>query len=210
MQTNHILPIVVVVQALLICSGAFYMLALHDERAWLREAYFQQLGIATLASEEIKEISIIAARYEAEIKQLKRDRMRTRITDYVRSVNDGAPAAEIAAAGLLAARETGIDPSWILAKIKQESYFNPMAVSRTGCRGLAQMCKRASKEVGLSLSDSFNPTANIMAGARYLRIQLDATAGNMPRALIRYNGGDDGMFVERIERHRMRILKALG
>jgi soluble lytic murein transglycosylase-like protein len=208
MQTKHILPIVAVVQALLISTGTFYLLAIHDERTWLREAYFQQLGIATLASEEIREISVIAARYEAEIKQLKREQLRLKIIDYVHSVNEEAPAIEIAEAVLMAQDETGIHAAWLLAKIKQESYFNPRAVSSTGCRGLAQLCKRASQEVGLSWGDAFNPMANIMAGARYLKTQFIVT-GNMRAALVRYNGGDDPAFVERIERHRVRILLAI-
>lgn len=210
MQTKHVFPIVALIQAVLIAAGAFHLLDLRSERDWLRQEYLAAQGLAETRAEEVAALSTVAGRYEAEIQSLKRNHLRAQLTLYIQSVNGEAPAEEIAEAVLVAAEETGIEASWLIAKLKQESYFNPNAVSRTGCRGLAQMCRRASQDVGLAWDDAFDPYANVLAGARYLKRQLDRTGGDMAAALTRYNGNDDPRFVSRIERHRARFMQVAG
>ena len=70
------------------------------------------------------------------------------------------------------------------------------------------MCTAASKDVGLDPAHVFQVRANVLAGARYLKLQLNAT-GSMQRALSRYNGNDDPLFVQRIERHRLILLRGM-
>ena len=198
--------IVILLQAFVLLVGSYYATGLAAERSWLREAYFTQLGLAQQAAQDAVVFGAIASQYAIEVSSLRQEQRRTQFEKYVRAVNRDAPAGEIVEAVLLAESETGIEASWLLAKLKQESYFNPKAVSRTGCRGLAQMCKAAAQDVGLKASQAFDVAANVLAGARYLKMQLDAT-GSMPRALARYNGNDDPRFVQKIEQHRARMLR---
>jgi soluble lytic murein transglycosylase-like protein len=143
------------------------------------------------------------------VDELRREKQRAQIVRYILTVNPKAPAWAIAPAVLKAADATGIDPSWLLAKLKQESYFNPFAVSSTGCRGLAQICRAAAADMGLPWDSAFDIDQNVRAGAEYLKRQLAATGGSMDAALTRYNGGDDPLFVEKIRRHRAAILRAM-
>lgn len=200
---------VLVVQILGLAAMSYYTLGLVFERAWLRQAYFEQQGLTIEVMRVAEDALGIAEQYAAEVKALKQAQFRARTTEYIRSINPDTPAEEIVEAVLNAADETGIDPSWLFAMLKQESYFNPNAVSRTGCRGLAQMCRAAMQDVGLSEAQVFDVQANVLAGARYLRLLLDRTNGDMRRALIRYNGNDDPLFVQRIERHRARLLRVV-
>ena len=196
---------VVAVQFVTLIAVSHMATGMYAERTYLRDEYFAKLG---LAQQEVGVITEVAIQYREEVAALRQEQRRTRFEAYIRSVNPKAPAEEIVKAVLQAEAETGIDATWLLAKQKQESYFNPHAVSATGCRGLTQMCTAASKDVGLDPAHVFRVRANVLAGARYLKLQLNAT-GSMQRALNRYNGNDDPLFVQRIERHRARLLMGM-
>jgi soluble lytic murein transglycosylase-like protein len=201
--------ILISLQGFALCGLLVWALYLQDERDWLREAYYSSLGLANQAVTLAESAAGIAERYEAEVRTLRREQVKGRITAYIQSVNPKARANDIAEAVLTASDATGIEPAWLLAKLKQESYFNHRAVSSTGCRGLAQMCMAAAQDVGLRWEDAFKIEANVLAGAAYLRLQLDASRGDMARALYRYNGGDDPDFVQKIRQHRQMVLRAL-
>lgn len=207
---TKILLTVALVQAAVLTAGSFTLFGALDERDWLRQEYLAQQGIARDSTNEAEALRAVALAYQDEIQALRAEQRQFRYEAYIRRVNPDAPAAEIVAAVLLAEAETGIDASWLLAKIKQESYFDPQAVSRTGCRGLAQLCRAAMKDVGLDEARVFEVEANVLAGAHYLRMQLARTRGDMARALVRYNGNDDPEFVRRIERHRARLMQVAG
>lgn len=87
-----------------------------------------------------------------------------------------------------------------LALVQRESNFNPTATSDRGAIGLTQLMPGTARELGV---DPRDPAANLDAGARYLRQQIDRF-GNLPLALAAYNAGprrvtDAGNQVPRIE-----------
>src|SRR5712691_7243245 len=65
-----------------------------------------------------------------------------------------------------AGERAGVDPRFIHAVIKQESKYDPHAVSHVGARGLMQMMPATAKRFGLK--DADDPAANVEAGTKYL------------------------------------------
>ena len=96
----------------------------------------------------------------------------------------GVPyGAEITAA----ARKHGIDPALLAGLVKQESNFNPNAGSPAGARGLTQLMPGTA--AGLGVTNVLDPLQSLDGGAKYLRQQLDAFGGDVPKALAAYNAG---------------------
>lgn len=93
-----------------------------------------------------------------------------------------APYADtIVAAG----KQYGQDPGLLARQLRQESGFNPYAVSATGAAGLGQFEPATAKQYGVDVND---PTSSIMGTARYMR-DLQARFGNEGLALAAYNWG---------------------
>ena len=90
----------------------------------------------------------------------------------------------------------GLDPYLVASLIRQESEFNPGAVSRANAYGLMQLLpktgKGTAKQVGLRnyKTDSlFDPTINIELGTKYFREMVDHFGGQVEYALAAYNAG---------------------
>lgn len=83
------------------------------------------------------------------------------------------------------AREIGVPEDLFLKLVRQESGFNPKAVSRSGAIGLAQLMPGTAQGLGV---DPFDPLQNLTGGARYLKTQFDKF-GRWDLALAAYNAG---------------------
>ena len=85
-----------------------------------------------------------------------------------------------------AARQVNVDESLIRAVIHAESAFKSDALSSQGAMGLMQLMKSTAHSLGVK--NRQDPSANIFAGSRYLREQLD-NFGDTKLALAAYNAG---------------------
>jgi hypothetical protein len=82
--------------------------------------------------------------------------------------------------------EFGVPTSLLDAVIAQESGYKYWAISPKGAMGMMQIMPGTASQLGLA--DPFNSLANMRAGARYLRTQLDRF-GRVDLALAAYNAG---------------------
>ena len=94
--------------------------------------------------------------------------------------------------------KNGLDPYLVASLIRQESEFNPSAISHANAYGLMQLLpsvgKQMAREEGLGSIETrqlLDPVLNIRLGTRYLRQTLDKF-GRVPEyALAAYNAGDN-------------------
>jgi soluble lytic murein transglycosylase len=94
--------------------------------------------------------------------------------------------------------ENSLDPYLVASLIRQESEFNPNAVSRANAVGLMQLLpktgKLVAKEVKLkrySANQLYTPAVNLQLGTRYFRGMVDKFGGSFEYALAAYNAGSD-------------------
>ena len=86
-----------------------------------------------------------------------------------------------------AALTYSVPVSLLKAVAKQESNFNPNAVSSAGAQGIMQLMPKTAAALGVS--DSFDAKENIMGGAKYLAQMLTRFDNNVKLALAAYNAG---------------------
>ena len=108
----------------------------------------------------------------------------------VRGAAPTAPAGclvprPFSAACARAAASAGVPLSLLVATAYEESRMDPAAHSGAGALGLLQVMPGTARAVGLT---AYEPGANVLAGARYLRQLLDRY-GDVDLALAAYNAG---------------------
>lgn len=84
----------------------------------------------------------------------------------------------------------GLDPEIFLNQIRQESAWNPKAVSPKGALGLGQLMPGTAEELGVDPTD---PLQNLEGSAKYMRQMLDRFGGNYRLALAAYLQGPGGV-----------------
>ncbi|MGH3497795.1 MAG: transglycosylase SLT domain-containing protein [Nocardioidaceae bacterium] len=99
--------------------------------------------------------------------------------------DNGSPAA-LDSLFAQAGAKYGVDPSLLAAVAKQESGFDPSAVSPAGAQGLMQLMP--STAAGLGVSNPFDPTQAVNGAAKLLG-SLQREFGSTPLALAAYNAG---------------------
>lgn len=94
--------------------------------------------------------------------------------------------------------KNGLDPYMVASLIRQESEFNPGAISGANAWGLMQLLpsvgKAMAKEEGIhhfNEVELLNPDTNIRLGTRYLKQTLDRFEGQAPYAFASYNAGEN-------------------
>ena len=80
----------------------------------------------------------------------------------------------------------GVSPALLSAVARQESGYDPSAVSPAGAQGLMQLMPATAR--GLGVSDSFNPAQAVDGAARLLHDLIDRF-GRTDLALAAYNAG---------------------
>jgi len=80
-----------------------------------------------------------------------------------------------------------LDHKLVSAVIQVESQFNPMAVSKSGAKGLMQLMPSTARQLGVI--DPHDPSQNIEGGTKYLRYLIERFKGDVTLALAAYNSG---------------------
>jgi len=140
-------------------------------------------------------LSALAGPARTEIVANREERVNTAIA----AVEDAYPAPYRQAI-LNAAKARKLDPRFILALIKQESVFKPLAKSPAGARGLLQLTVDAAQKyaqgAGLSTvreSELYQPATSITVGAEYLEHLSKLFPGMIEPIAASYNGGEDNV-----------------
>ena len=96
----------------------------------------------------------------------------------------------------LQARANNLDPALVAGVIRQESGWNPRAVSRAGARGWMQVLPSVGQEIASSRRYPvwdpallFDPDVSLEMGTSHLRGAL-SKYNSVPRALAAYNAGE--------------------
>src|SRR3954471_16796487 len=119
-----------------------------------------------------------------------------------------------------AAKKFDVDAALVSAVIKAESDFNARQASNKGARGLMQLMPATATRYGVT--NSYDPTANVYGGVRYLKWLLETFEGNADFAVAAYNAGEGNVwkyngvppfretinYINRIARHVRKAMPA--
>jgi soluble lytic murein transglycosylase len=99
-------------------------------------------------------------------------------------------------------RRYNLDLSWVLSLIRQESSFNPRALSSANAHGLMQLLPSTAGQVARQMKlrrptplRLFEPELNIRLGTRHFSDLLKKFDGQMEMTLASYNAGADRVTV---------------
>ncbi|HET7113662.1 MAG TPA: transglycosylase SLT domain-containing protein [Pyrinomonadaceae bacterium] len=142
-----------------------------------------------------RRLTELAGRDRSEMVTQRESRVRSAIA----AVADSYPAPYRQAI-LSAAKARKLDPRFILALIKQESVFRPMAKSPAGARGLLQLTMDAAVKYGpkagfrsVNENQLYQPETSITLGAEYLEHLVDMFPKMLEPIAASYNGGEDNV-----------------
>jgi soluble lytic murein transglycosylase len=131
-----------------------------------------------------------------------------RVNSAIVSVADTYPAPYRQAI-VSAAKSRKLDPRFILALIRQESVFKPLAKSPAGARGLLQLTMDAAQKYGpgaglnaLRENQLYQPETSITVGAEYIEYLTSLFPKMLEPVAASYNGGEDNVarWLERSKR----------
>jgi peptidoglycan lytic transglycosylase len=99
------------------------------------------------------------------------------------------------------ASDNGFSPFLLLGLVRQESFYDPRAVSPADASGLTQVIPTTAEGIANELDEKdflnshlFRPRVSLRFGAYYLGAQIEALDGDVPAALSAYNGGPGNAF----------------
>ena len=184
--------------------------ALAGNAAFAAYCYFLDCGLTSEASEcavalgrdrEARKVTVVAIYREARNRGFYR--LATRMIDALPGHDlDDETATRlrrpVAFPGVVAAAaHPGIPAELILAVMREESAFDPIAVSRAGALGLMQLMPATARWIARErgwrdehCGELRDPACNVAMGSRYLTYLLDRFDGSLVAALAAYNGGE--------------------
>jgi soluble lytic murein transglycosylase len=99
-----------------------------------------------------------------------------------------------------ASENRSVDPALLYAVMREESGFQPKALSTVGARGLTQIMpatgERLAETLGLvdyEVDDLFTPARNLLLGAHYLGQLVEQFDGRVSAAIASYNAGPEAV-----------------
>ena len=122
-----------------------------------------------------------------------------RFHSQVEVIEENYPAPYRAAI-VRSAKARKLDPRFILAIIRQESVFKPLAKSPAGARGLLQLTIDAAQKYAVTArlnqlreSDLYRPETSILLGSEYLAELARMFPNTLEAVAASYNGGEDNV-----------------
>jgi soluble lytic murein transglycosylase len=87
----------------------------------------------------------------------------------------------------------GVEPAVALGIMRQESSFDPTAISGAGAQGLMQLmpgtARRTARQNGIAYDNLFDPAQNMALGTAYLSGLIQDFGNCLPLAIAAYNAG---------------------
>lgn len=96
------------------------------------------------------------------------------------------PASDYVVIARQAANSAGIPPNYFVLQIRQESNFDPNAVSPAGAVGIAQFIPSTAAGLGIN---PYDPISSLYGAARYMASLDQSYSGDYAKALAAYNAG---------------------
>jgi len=172
-------------QVAAVAAGLLFALAPPAARAGAQAEEHLAPAVATLMSRAISD-QPVPANYAAR-PELRAwlDQMSQRLAS---RIPDTRAREDFLATVHYEATRAGLDPQLVLGVIQHESAFRKYAVSIAGARGYMQVMPFWVRLIGSSEQNLFHLRTNLRYGCVILRHYLDIEAGDVYRALGRYNG----------------------